>query len=110
MKRVLSIILFALLISCAPIPTPEIPLIPTTTAIPVTFTSTSTVAVPASPTVTPIMCDPFTMDFCITDGHFLFQRPIQPPGNTSVDVTYLYASTANGKREPHHGVEFLNKF
>lgn len=25
-------------------------------------------------------------------------------------MTYLYASTANGAREPHHGVEFLNKF
>ena len=110
MNRVLSVFLFALLVSCAPVPVPQIPLLPTATAIPVTFTPTSTVTVPASPTVTPTLCDPFTTDFCITDGHFLFQRPIQPPGNTSVDVTYLYASTANGKREPHHGVEFLNKF
>ncbi len=28
----------------------------------------------------------------------------------SVDVTYRYASTANGTRDPHHGVEFYNKF
>jgi murein DD-endopeptidase MepM/ murein hydrolase activator NlpD len=26
----------------------------------------------------------------------------------SVDGTYRYATTAQGKREPHHGVEFLN--
>jgi len=26
-----------------------------------------------------------------------------------VDETYLYGSTANGTREPHHGVEFPNK-
>jgi hypothetical protein len=50
------------------------------------------------------------VDYCITDGHFLFQRPIRFPGNTSIDETYPYASTANGTRDPHHGVEFLNKF
>jgi murein DD-endopeptidase MepM/ murein hydrolase activator NlpD len=50
------------------------------------------------------------VDYCITEGHFLFQRPIKPPGNTLVDETYPYASTANGTRDPHHGVEFLNKF
>jgi hypothetical protein len=44
------------------------------------------------------------------EGHFLFQRPILPPGNTSVDVSYRFASTANGTRDPHRGVEFLNKF
>jgi murein DD-endopeptidase MepM/ murein hydrolase activator NlpD len=27
-----------------------------------------------------------------------------------VDVTYRYASTAHGRRDPHTGVEFLNKF
>jgi hypothetical protein len=27
-----------------------------------------------------------------------------------VDPSYRYASTANGTRDPHHGVEFLNKF
>jgi murein DD-endopeptidase MepM/ murein hydrolase activator NlpD len=35
-------------------------------------------------------------------------RPIHPPGNDHVDPGYLYASTANGTREPHHGVEFPN--
>jgi hypothetical protein len=56
------------------------------------------------------VCDPFSTDFCITDGHFPFQRPVKPPANTFIDPTYAYASTANGQRDPHHGVEFLNKF
>lgn len=63
-----------------------------------------------SPTATQIGCDPFIEDFCITDGRFLFQNPIFPPGNTFVDTTYRYGSTQNGMREPHHGVEFLNRF
>jgi hypothetical protein len=56
------------------------------------------------------VCDPFSSDFCITDGNFIFQRPITSPDNTFIDPTYSYASTANGQRDPHHGVEFLNKF
>jgi murein DD-endopeptidase MepM/ murein hydrolase activator NlpD len=48
------------------------------------------------------------MDFCITDGHFLLQRPIQPPANDRIDPIYGYGSTANGTRDPHHGVEFSN--
>jgi hypothetical protein len=61
-------------------------------------------------TATPQPCNPSTADFCVTEGYFLFQRPILPPANTSVDVTYRFASTANGTRDPHRGVEFLNKF
>lgn len=44
------------------------------------------------------------------DGTFIFQRPIQPPYNMVTDLTYAYASTQNGKRDPHHGVEFQNDF
>src|SRR6185503_775303 len=40
----------------------------------------------------------------------IFQRPIEAPANTSVDQTYAYGSTARSTREPHHGVEFLNKY
>lgn len=68
-----------------------------------------------SPTLVPTVtstpeppCDPFLEDFCITDGHFLLERPIHPPANDIVDPTYRYGSTANGTREPHHGVEFPN--
>ncbi len=113
---VLSFFLF--LAACAPAPTPEtIPIFtstptlvviaPTFTLIPLTATFTT---VPPTLTSTPVICNPRTVDYCITDGHFVFQRPIKLPGNTSVDVTYRYASTANGTRDPHHGVEFLNKF
>jgi len=63
-----------------------------------------------SATATQIACDPFAVDFCITEGHFIFQNPVFPPDNTFVDTTYRYGSTQNGSREPHHGVEFLNKF
>lgn len=66
--------------------------------------------VPPTLTATPIPCDPLSADYCITSGHFLFQRPIHLPDNETVDLTYLYASTSNGKRDPHHGVEYQNPF
>ena len=78
-----------------------------------TFTATPTQLIPTSTlqaTATIIPCDPRTEDFCITDGHFIFQRPIRPPANNVVDSTYPYGSTARETRDPHHGVEFLNKF
>jgi len=79
---------------------------PIVTVVPeVTFT----MVVPSA-TTTQIACDPFAVDFCITEGHFIFQNPVFPPDNTFVDTTYRYGSTQNGSREPHHGVEFLNKF
>lgn len=65
---------------------------------------------PPTPTLTPVPCDPSFADYCVTDGRFIFQRPILPPGNDSIDPTYPYASTQNGKRDPHHGVEFQNAF
>jgi hypothetical protein len=103
-------------VSCAPVPAPQS--LPTTTFTAAVSTSTwtgipptetSTAEIPTA-TSTPVTCDPLAVDYCITDGHFIFQRPIHPPANTSVDVTYRYASTANGTRDPHHGVEFLNKY
>ena len=48
------------------------------------------------------------MDFCIVEGHFIFQRPIHPPGNDTVDPTYRYGYTQNGTRDPHHGVDLEN--
>lgn len=65
---------------------------------------------PPTLTATPIPCDPLTADYCISAGNFLFQRPIQPPDNDTIDLSYAYASTQNGKRDPHHGVEFQNPF
>jgi hypothetical protein len=39
---------------------------------------------------------------------FIFQRPVRAPAVEAVDRGYVYGSTANGVREPHHGVEFYN--
>ena len=108
--------LLLLLVSCAPVPAPAlIPtitptiFIPSPTSTPLSPTLTP-FPVPPIPTSSPIPCDPITADYCITDGHFLFQRPIHLPDNTFVDISYRYGSTANGKRDPHTGVEFVNKF
>ena len=106
----IPILLFS---SCAPATQPEVvDSVPTITSTPpVTSVPESTPTfISPLPTATQVACDPLAVDFCITDGHFLFQNPIFPPGNTYVDITYRYGSTQNGTREPHHGVEFLNKF
>ena len=109
MKRTLPLLLILLLVSCAPFPTSIPQVQPTATATLISYAPTFVLPTP-SPTLTPIVCDPFSSDFCITDGNFIFQRPIKSPDNTFIDPTYAYASTANGQRDPHHGVEFLNKF
>jgi murein DD-endopeptidase MepM/ murein hydrolase activator NlpD len=113
MKRILFVFIF-LLTSCTPaVQTAVAQSLPTATNTPI-FTiapeTTSTTMVVPSATATQVTCDPFAVDFCITEGHFIFQNPIFLPDNTFVDTTYRYGSTQNGTREPHHGVEFLNKF
>lgn len=45
---------------------------------------------------------------CYLDGHFLFQRPVPLTGPHSIERSYPYGSTQDGKREIHHGVEFYN--
>jgi Membrane proteins related to metalloendopeptidases len=108
MKCLLNLILLFFLASCANIEVTKPPVIINTEAIP-----TNTFLSPTSfPTTTPtieIACDPFSVEYCITAGHFIFQRPIHLPANDLVDETYLYGSTAKGTREPHHGVEFPNR-
>src|SRR5688572_23222908 len=78
-------------------------IIPTNTslALPITQSVTPTITFTPDPP-----CDPFITDYCITDGHLILQRPIQPPANDLIDPGYGYGSTANGTRDPHHGVEF----
>lgn len=96
--------------SCAPVQTPQ----SLSSVVPTKFepipTSTSTlIPVLLFSTITPVACDPFTVDFCISDGHFILQRPVKSPANDAVEQTYRYGSTANGTRDPHHGVEFVNE-
>ena len=101
-------LLILLLVSCTPVEATRLP--PTVSYIAATPTNTSRppTQIPSStPTAEP-PCDPLHADFCITDGHFIFQRPIQPPANDRIDPSYRYGSTADGTRDPHHGVEFPN--
>jgi len=111
MKRVSTFLIsLFLLTACAPAPMAITATAPSAT-LSVASTPTATTvpySAPPSPTVTPIPCDPLAADFCIVDGHFVFQRPILPPANDSVEETYRFGSTAAGTREPHHGVEFNN--
>jgi hypothetical protein len=114
MHRTLNLIFLFVFSSCAPVQNVDI--LPESTATQSvtpeptqTFTPSATLA-RFTPTPTPNPCDAFTEDFCITDDHFILQRPIKPPANDIVDSTYPYASTARGTRDPHHGVEFLNGF
>lgn len=84
--------------------------IPTSTRLPPTSVPPVYLPTPSSAhtATVGIPCDPLRADYCITDGHFFLQRPIRPPANDRVDPTYRYASTANGTRDPHRGVEFVN--
>jgi murein DD-endopeptidase MepM/ murein hydrolase activator NlpD len=103
----LNLFLLLFLVSCAKTVVTETPIAINTKIVP-----TSRVLSPTSfPTITPTIespCDPLSADYCIAAGHFVLQRPIHPPANDLVDETYLYGSTADGTREPHHGVEFPN--
>jgi hypothetical protein len=112
MKRILNLVLLLILVSCVNTQATKTPVAVNTKIIPAS-THLSPTSVPSiTPTIpTPtieIRCDPFSADFCITEGHFTLQRPIHPPGNDLVDATYRYGSTADETREPHHGVEFPN--
>ena len=91
--------------------TPQIVVTPTSIPISSTLAPTSVpISLTQTATATIIPCDPQVEDFCITDGHFILQRPIKPPANNLVDLTYPYGSTAKGTRDPHHGVEFQSPF
>lgn len=109
-KLLLNVFLFLFLISCANNqPATENPIANPIRTIPIpTDTASPPTPLPSLTPTTEIPCNPFRVDYCISDGHFILQRPIHPPANDSVDPTYRYGSTANGTREPHHGVEFPN--
>lgn len=109
----LLVILFTFT-ACAPTPTPPPTIIPATatqTVLPPTSTATLTPSPTKTatlvPTQTPIPCY-LTEDVCIEDGHFLLSRPISDEYINKLHHGYRYGSTANGDREPHHGVEFVN--
>ena len=118
MKRASNLLSFLfVLTSCATAPvsisTTATTVLPQASPTSLAFTATSvpeSIPQATATSVSSIPCDPQLEDFCITDGHFILQRPIKAPANDLVDQTYPYGSTARSTREPHHGVEFLNKF
>jgi murein DD-endopeptidase MepM/ murein hydrolase activator NlpD len=86
----------------SPTPTATVPS-PTPTDTPtLTPTSTLTITPGPSPTLTPFPPD------APPEDHFWLARPFATPWVDYVDSNYIYGSTQNGKREPHHGVEFQN--
>lgn len=113
MKLFLNLFAFAIfLTSCATVPISPTATLVLPQASPTSPTITATIIPDPIPqaTATSVPCDAQLEDYCITQGHFILQRPIKAPANDSVDRTYPYGSTARSTREPHHGVEFLNKF
>ena len=82
-----------------------IPMQTTVAPTPVLQTSPTPSATPLPPT--PTACPP---DLCSFSFPYFLQRPIAPPGNDVVDATYRFGTTQGGRREPHHGVEFLNPY
>jgi murein DD-endopeptidase MepM/ murein hydrolase activator NlpD len=68
--------------------------------------------IPPSPTETPaapaFKPGPCEQEVCIVSLQFPLMRPIAPPGRVTVDPSYRFESSDHGKRDPHHGVEFLN--
>jgi murein DD-endopeptidase MepM/ murein hydrolase activator NlpD len=62
--------------------------------------------IPPAIHVTPTACPP---EICSYPGSLILTRPILPTDNDQVDTTYRFGSTQGKKRDPHHGVEFLNR-
>lgn len=64
-----------------------------------------------APTLTPTIQPPTPCprQVCIFNSQFPLALPIAPPGRDTVDPSYRFGSTQGGKRNPHHGVEFINK-
>ncbi len=92
----------------------SIPAQATETALPPTLTKTAEPVATATATETlistqtPISCDAYET-FCVEDGHFWLPRPVSAEYQNQVERGYRYGSTINGKRDPHHGVEFVNE-
>jgi murein DD-endopeptidase MepM/ murein hydrolase activator NlpD len=91
------------------------PLPPAQTAMPtepVPTIAPPTLAPPpisASPT-TPVVSLPCHSDLCTYSAPLFLARPIAPPGDSSPDITYRFGTTAGGTRDPHHGIEMLNRY
>lgn len=108
MKRILRLFPLLMLVACANTKAIKTPTGVVSTKVIPTNTFSPPTPLPSTTPTQEITCDPFSVDFCIAGGHFILQRPIHFPANNLIDPTYTYGSTANGTRDPHHGVEFSN--
>ncbi len=61
-----------------------------------------------SPTEPPSALTPCYDEICTSSGSFLLARPIGPSGRNVVDPSYRFGELGRRRREPHHGVYFLN--
>ncbi|HLA98911.1 MAG TPA: peptidoglycan DD-metalloendopeptidase family protein [Anaerolineales bacterium] len=82
-------------------PPPAQPVEPTPTAEPTASEAPPPTPAPAQPT-------PCAEEVCIISPGSWLRRPVAPPGRDHIDVSYRFGSNDRGKRETHHGVEFLN--
>ncbi len=85
--------------SGAPTPTQVLAITPTTPP-----PASPSPAVTSAPETQPT-CEE---EVCVLSVSFPLERPIAPPGRQIIDVSYRFGSSDHGKRDPHHGVEFLN--
>lgn len=122
MRRMLWLVTLAIFSACSTPPaweqTPLVAVSVTETVVPsqtpppprATFTPFATAAPSATPTAEITVVSEACNDspVCYLDGHFLFQRPVPLTGPHSIERSYPYGSTQDGKREVHHGVEFYN--
>jgi len=100
--------------------TAEASLYPTSSLLPTDpKQATSTPLFPSlSPTISPSQtplspsstATPCPADVCTTASQYFLARPITLPGNDKVDASYRFGSTQGGRHDPHHGVEFLNRY
>ncbi len=90
-----------------PSPTPPLTETPAPGVEPLLPASPTPVAV-ASTTPPPPTAEPCRDDVCLLPFLALFDRPSAPPARDFVDVSYPFGDSQKGKRDTHHGVEFLN--
>ncbi len=97
------------------------PAVPTAALLPPILTATLALPERAPETATAAPVVPCEQDLCYIPGALFLRRPIRvetsfgetnsgSSGNDVVDATYPFGSTQSGMRDPHHGVEFLNRF
>jgi len=61
---------------------------------------------PDNPVVETPPCNVQTDKYCIVDGNFIFESPVDPALTHPITNNYKYSMDDGGTREPHRGVDF----